>query len=172
MPSSVPSGEVSTSGDSQPTVASPLVPIRVLDQTSTAAEERPSQVTLALNLVLEDLPRAALLLASLSAFLDPQAVSRAIIVAPDAEYEPLKLALAGSAAVPFPVTLVRESALLGQRRPQEWDTYATQMALKLLVSNMVETQYYLTLDADVLALRKMGLPDLLPGGKALYIDER
>ena len=67
-----------------------------------------------------------------------------------------------------------ESHLLGQGWMQDDDIspYAKQMALKLLVAQAIETEYYLTLDADVLALRHMDYDDVIMGHKALYINER
>jgi hypothetical protein len=131
-------------------------------------------VTLALNLVLPDLPRAALLLWSVTRFLDPTAVHTLLIIVPDAEHAPLSTLLSPSLGGwgSVPVVVLRESELLGSERPPQWDSYATQMALKLLVARKVETPWYLTLDADVLLARPLTAADLVMQGRAVYVDER
>lgn len=49
-----------------------------------------------------------------------------------------------------------------------------QMALKLLVSRVVETEFYVTLDADVLAAGAVTHRDLVTAeeGRAVFVDER
>ena len=44
--------------------------------------------------------------------------------------------------------------------PALWDTYAVAMALKLLAATLVETDFYLTLDSDLVATRRLRPEDL------------
>jgi len=64
---------------------------------------------------------------------------------------------------------VPETSLLdfAPHRPK----YALQMALKLLVARIVRTDYYVTLDADVIATGPVCAEALLPGGRAAYAAE-
>ncbi|CAM9290634.1 unnamed protein product [Scytosiphon promiscuus] len=53
-----------------------------------------------------------------------------------------------------------------------WSTYSLQMALKLLASSLMQTPFYLTLDADVLCTKnKLSEQDLLPQGKGNFVPE-
>lgn len=81
-------------------------------------------MTLALNLVLQDVPRALLLFSSLSRFVDPSAVSTLLLIAPDSQAWVLRQLVH---ACPFPCHVIPESALLGQPKPQHWDSYAVQV---------------------------------------------
>ena len=81
-----------------------------------------------------------------------------------------------------PITFVDERSLLpasgrgggrvgGVVKPW-WDTNALQMALKLLASSLVSTDFYLTLDADVLCTKEvLSEEDLLPQGKGNFVPE-
>ena len=41
------------------------------------------------------------------------------------------------------------------------DGYSLQMAIKLFIANIIETQFYVTLDADVVLLRRFAYQDLI-----------
>ena len=134
-------------------------------------------ITLALNLILEDTPRALLLFSSLHQFFNFDHVHQFLIIVPDHHYMPMHLLLQNMTrlkAVVVPESHLFALAGVGSGKgPLDADGYAKQMTLKLLVAQMIETEYYLTLDADVLALKAaMGFDDLVMDQKAMYINER
>ncbi|CAM9511053.1 unnamed protein product [Ectocarpus sp. 12 AP-2014] len=74
------------------------------------------------------------------------------------------------------LTMVDEIQLLSNagvnKVESRWHTYSVQMALKLLASSLVQTPFYLTLDADVLCSKdQLTEEDLLPQGKGNYVPE-
>ncbi|CAM9898873.1 unnamed protein product [Ectocarpus fasciculatus] len=74
------------------------------------------------------------------------------------------------------LTMVDETQLLSNagvdKVESRWHAYSVQMALKLLASSLVQTPFYLTLDADVLCSKdQLTEEDLLPHGKANYVPE-
>jgi len=142
-------------------------------------------LTIALNLVINDVPRVLLLLSTLPHYLPSPPVKRLLLVVPDHHYPTLSTLIShGLLADCYPTTIIRESILLHHMPPPSWDKYAIQMALKLLVSTMVDTDYYLTLDADVIAVGPLpGLQEIRPPPlhassstsgrfKAVYVNER
>jgi hypothetical protein len=122
---------------------------------------------------LDDAPRALLLFASLSRFLPPSSVHHLYIITPDTHAFALSPFCHMS---PYPCTVLPESTLLlpaPNATHSHWEGYAVQMALKLLASRHVATEYYITLDADVLACGPIGHADLVnEKGKARFVDER
>lgn len=135
------------------------------------------KITLALNLILDDTPRALLLLSSLQQFFNFHHVHQFLIIVPDHHYLPIHLIFQNMTMLK--AVVIQESQLLvGNDEEEEEglkaaDGYAKQMALKLLVAQIIQTEYYLTLDADVLALKAgMGFEDLVMDQKAIYVNER
>lgn len=119
------------------------------------------QISLVLPLTLRDAGRALLLLETLQHWVDPSSVRTLFIVVPVVEenaYTWLE-----REATPFAVEVVPEDSLFSvdpATRPS-WLGYAVQMAVKLLVSRLVPTRFYLTLDADCLAVRPLHAADLV-----------
>lgn len=92
-----------------------------------------------------------------------------IVVVPDAHA--FALGLFEVLDTCFATSLINESALFdGLLRPG-WNKYALQMAIKLLIAQHVTTNYYITLDADVVLVGSIDVHKILPGGKAMYVAE-
>ena len=85
---------------------------------------------------------------------------RWLVVCPDADAAPIgrRLQSMGAAAV----EVVAEDSLLPSLAGKTG--WFKQQLVKLAASERVATPHYLTLDADVMLLRRAGLDDLLPGG--------
>lgn len=66
----------------------------------------------------------------------------------------------------LPISIVGESSLFDGTIDPSWNKYALQMALKLLVAQIVMTEHYITLDADVVVVGSLDTKQLLPDGKA------
>ena len=62
--------------------------------------------------------------------------------------------------------IVGQSSLIDGVIATTWDKYALQMALKLLVAQHVQTEQYVTLDADVIIVGDLNMTQLLPDGRA------
>ena len=138
-----------------------------------------SGLTLVLALALSDATRAAeVLLPSLARLHSSQQVETAVyemlVLVPDRDHSAIAALFATrSDSLPFPVVIVPESTLLGfEAFVGQYYSYAIQMSLKLLAARLVSTEYYLTLDADVLLLQPSLLTRLLvPGPRGVYEDE-
>jgi hypothetical protein len=146
-----------------------------------------------LTLTLRDLPRAASLFASLahqlrcghsdgdSAASEPCWLTELVVVVPDGEAAGIEALLgdrAGTVRVVQETSLLFGSAHAISSAPQNmasWDTYAVAMSLKLLVANIVRSDFYVTLDADVLVTKRFGPRDLFSFGigapRALFVAE-
>lgn len=150
-------------GDAQPTQSSP---------------GHSGQISAVLVVTLTDVDLALLLLETLKARGAMEIFGDFFMVVPSAELERIEAILRQASFITENdskgVVLVDERRLLprdGNIEPW-WSKYALQMALKLLVSSLIRTEYYLTLDADILC-SKVGLSeeDLLPLGKGNYVPE-
>ena len=128
-----------------------------------------SDITLVLLLKLSDVARAEFLIFSLFQNHHRSGkvpVHEMIMVCPDEEvgqiFEHLSMNSAAS-RLPFRTMIVRESILLGPTNSSRLEqiqqfsgkTYGLQMMLKLLVAEYIHTNYYITLDADVVLLRPL-----------------
>lgn len=120
-------------------------------------------LSLVLPLTLTDVSRASILLQSLQK-IPRGAVSAMFIIVPDREVGIIGRLLEGfRSLLPFSLTLLEESSLF-VRPQQHWQRqhpYATQMAIKLLIARVIETDFYLTLDADHYLLHPLDLSTLL-----------
>jgi hypothetical protein len=136
------------------------------------ADEDEERITLVLPLVFNDVPRSFILLTSL-AILDSNLVKELLIFSPTRDLVAVQALLEGPIArLSFPVRVHPDSALLGSTRVDSAYPYAIQMSLKLLVHSMVTTPFYMTLDADVILLRKFHYADIVDDeGRALYHHE-
>jgi hypothetical protein len=128
-----------------------------------------SQVSLVLPLMLDDLSRAAVLFNSLK--LIPQGVVHELICfVPEDHLKIMQGAIAGfSNDLLFFTRVLSEKSLFADfnlfGKGQQRLPYAIQMAIKLLAAKEVVTEFYLTLDADLLLLR----PKLL--SSVVNVDE-
>jgi len=76
-----------------------------------------------------------------------------------------------TASAALPTRHVAESTLFQGAVDPTWPKYALQMAIKLVVSRAVKTDFYVTLDADVVATAHLDAARLLPLGRSLYVAE-
>eukprot|EP01041_Mallomonas_annulata_P009798 gene9798-20386_t len=133
------------------------------------------QITLILPLAIDDLSRCTLLLESLTMAREGT-VSELLVIVPDRQYSPIRKALIGfQPDFPFLTSIINESALFTSVNKDQIlkrsYPYALQMAIKLLVARVVRTDFYMTLDADLVLLRPWTSSDLLRGSAALYRHE-
>lgn len=89
---------------------------------------------------------------------------------PDAQAFAFEAVFGGAGGTATTTRVIRENSLLANAAMGR-DTYALQMALKLLVAQIVRTDYYVTLDADVIATGPLCAAALLPGGRGAYTAE-
>jgi len=115
---------------------------------------------------VEDLGRADILMASLSAFFEPNTLSTFLVVTPSDEVAAVRDYLSRWPNLPIEVMaeeqlvpeLLHFSGLRGWRK---------QQLVKLASSRVLGSEFCLTFDADVFSTRPTSLDDLLPGGRAL-----
>ncbi len=114
----------------------------------------------------EDLARADILMASLSAFGDKQLFGTFLVVTPDEEVEQVRAHLSTWKTLPIHVT--SESVLVPELqnypRLRGW---RKQQILKLAAPRMLANPFFITFDADVFCTRPVAVSDLCPGEKAL-----
>ena len=121
----------------------------------------PQRLDAVLPLTAADVERAQILFRSLERFFEP--LGTCFVVAPDADAE------AVGAAVPRGrYRLVRETALVPEladaAAPHGW---FVQQLVKLAAAESVASPFYLTLDADVICVRRTRYEDLVRDGRAL-----
>lgn len=68
------------------------------------------------------------------------------------------------------ISIICESLLFDGILRASWNKYAVQMAIKLLVASHVVTNFYITLDADVIVVGRLLAEQLLPRGKAMHVS--
>ena len=75
----------------------------------------------------------------------------------------------------FPIRLVAEDGLLGvfreYARPHQVRPWHRQQIIKLFSATLMSTPFFLTLDPDVMAVRRFGYGDLIRDGRALLQPE-
>lgn len=99
----------------------------------------------------------------------PSIIEEIIVVVPSSQHFALSLLEALDTC--FITTVIDESSLLNGMLRASWDKYALQMAIKLLVAQRIMTNYYITLDADVVVVGPLNVKQLLPKGKAMFVAE-
>jgi hypothetical protein len=115
---------------------------------------------------VEDLRRTDILMASLSAFFEPNTFSTFLIVTPGDEVAAVRDYLSRWTSLPIEVMaeeklvpeLLRFPGLRGWRK---------QQLVKLASSRELCSEFCVTFDADVFSTRPTSRSDLLPGGRAL-----
>lgn len=120
-----------------------------------------NMITLVLPVTSDDVSRCVVLFNSL--LLVPKGVVfEMLIYVPDNQYDLIKQALEGLVSnLNFTANIISESHLFQRKKQPNAYPYAIQMAIKLLVSRVVKTSYYLTLDADVILLRPLSIDQML-----------
>jgi hypothetical protein len=122
-------------------------------------------LTLVLPLTLDDVPRAVTLISSLYN-IGSEVVAELLVIVPDLQLRvvgSLVTALCQDTGLLFPCSIFAESLFFStfESYTGQVHGYAVQMAIKILVSSMIKTQFYLTLDADLVLLRPFSLSDVL-----------
>ena len=151
-----------------------------LFQTNNNSKESLRKLTLVLCLRLNDMDRALILLQSLHEYFDSKSVYELIIVVPDKHFKVLSILETFSFS--FPTRVYKDSEILlndrninerttdtttpkqhyhGTNQLEQHEGYAIQMMVKLYISQYVKTPFYLTLDADVLAIGPITYSDLI-----------
>jgi len=158
-------------------IASAPIMVHILEKiplqlTSRAivTKDRPT-MTMVLTLTLDDAHRALLLLGSLKEFecRETSIIREVLVVVPDSQAIALNV-LESSHACPE-ISIIYESLLFDGMLRASWNKYAVQMAIKLLVASHVVTNFYITLDADVIVVGRLLAEQLLPRGKAMFVPE-
>lgn len=121
------------------------------------------------NRRVSDLDRfRALALPSFQRNLPPELVHELLVIVPPADLRRARSELADSG--PLPVRVVDERALgVDAGGSPGW---ITQQILKLAAPQVVTTPWFVTIDADVVATRPVDREFLLPGGRAIWEQER
>lgn len=119
-------------------------------------------LTLVLPLTLDDVSRASILLHSFH-LIPANTVHELLIVVPETQVSIIERSLTGHGKyLTFPLRVLSETILF-QRPRNVWaqHPYATQMAIKLLIAQVINTDYYLTLDADLILLHPLDITKLI-----------
>lgn len=117
-----------------------------------------------LPLIARDVPRFELLYRSLQRRVT--GLDRLLIVVPDSQYAELRQSLQASARGPA-IEVMPELTLAPELRVfSGLSGWYKQQIIKLEAANHVASDFYLTLDADVLATRDLHLPSLCASGTA------
>lgn len=125
-----------------------------------------STITAVLPCVRGDAPRARLLLQSLVKYQSP--VKKVLLMCPSQHVDWFLLEFADLCAH-LDLQIVDELKVVPELNECFWVRgWMKQQLLKLAAAHYVDTDYYLTLDADVALTRDVGLDELLPEGKAAY----
>ena len=140
-----------------------------------------SQLTFVLPLALSgtgrpgsDAERSDLLLRSMARFVEPDAIAELLIVSRSGDREAIAARLAASPP-PFRFRIVDETHLCPELAldpatehsfPAPNRGWIRQQVLKLAAHQIVETEFFCTLDSDILFARPCSSEDLLPGGRA------
>eukprot|EP00520_Triparma_pacifica_P012352 CAMPEP_0118647660 /NCGR_PEP_ID=MMETSP0785-20121206/8731_1 /TAXON_ID=91992 /ORGANISM="Bolidomonas pacifica, Strain CCMP 1866" /LENGTH=392 /DNA_ID=CAMNT_0006539781 /DNA_START=80 /DNA_END=1255 /DNA_ORIENTATION=+ len=141
-------------------------------QVKRIVEETGEGVTMVLTLTRDDLDRSNILFRTLSTFLlGGGGIKRFVAVVPDPQVEKIRDNLPRTlGGDEVQVDVVGEGTLF-VNYSNEWDKYALQMSIKLLVANIVETDFYVTLDADVVTVGSVGLEDFVREGRGNWVME-
>eukprot|EP01038_Epipyxis_sp_PR26KG_P008611 gene8611-11640_t len=135
----------------------------LIQSTDIILQSNNQLITLVLPLILDDLPRSLILLHTLK-IIPHSVVLEMLIIVPTNQYHVLNGPLKGAAQnLTFPITVIDESDLFlnPSNIINKTFPYALQMAIKLLISKWVKTEYYLTLDADLLLCNVLNISKIL-----------
>ena len=130
------------------------------------------RITLVLPLTINDITRGFVLLESLS-HLDNTVVKEFLIFVPPLHLDFVQKLLGESVrSLSFPVVIASERVLLDSLSIDTTGVYpyAIQMALKLLSSLVISTDFYMTLDADVISLRPFVYKNIIDSQRRAIYD--
>ena len=131
-----------------------------------------SQITLILPVTIDDLSRCAVLFQSLQ-LMSEGVIFEMLVFVPDHQQDILTIALHGfSQLLAFKLSVIAESVLFKQKLKKSVYPYAIQMAVKLLAAKMVKTEFYMTLDADVVLLQPFNIDQILIPSKIVEETEK
>jgi len=160
-------------GGSSPIYASTPILVKVQNVYSLPVLEEnvDDKVTLVLPLMIDDAHRALLLVGTLQAHSTPnhQSIQELLVVVPDTQAFALDVLEAPHTCPP--ISVINESSLFNGIVKQTWHAYALQMAVKLLVAQRVTTNYYVTVDADILLVGTFDAALFFPGGRGIFVEE-
>ena len=141
-------------------------------------EKNKGNLTLVLTLSYSDVGRAALLLNSLSLLTLENKVFQFLVITPHSHKNMIQSLFSHlTTKLAFPVVIISEEDILANEEfsahyLKQTYAYGLQMALKLLVARIVRTDFYMTLDSDLLLLRPWSsISALLRNGQAVYRHE-
>ncbi|GMH49036.1 hypothetical protein TL16_g00428 [Triparma laevis f. inornata] len=130
------------------------------------------RLTIVLTLTLKDFSRATLLLTTLNKYTRSVPFSELIVVVPNSQQSVFEVVLFDLPYSKFSSRVVGEEELFEGSFNQSWNKYALQMAIKLKVSKIVTTEFYVTLDADVLVANNLVVSDFVDNDRrGNYVQE-
>ena len=143
--------------------------------------EKDNRLTIVLITARPEFNRLPLTLAALASHLDSRRVFEVVFLTPPDDIVLLRPYLSGSPADrwPWPLSIVSDDLLL---KHTHTDSYRLQMIFKLIVAQIITTEYYMLLDSDCVALWPIHVEQLLwpaktkrerngPSYRALYQRE-
>src|SRR5690606_8697296 len=114
----------------------------------------------------DDLNRAHILFKSLTIFAEPNLFSEFYVVVPDDEVNLVKETF--SRWDTLPIIVISESQLLPElKNYPKMRGWRTQQLLKIAIASHVKDRFYITFDADVIALKPLTLEELIINNRAL-----
>ena len=120
---------------------------------------------------VNDLKRAHILFTSLQSFVAAGTISEIFVLVPAAEVELVQQEYACWQSLNIKV--MAEDDLLPQfKKYPKMRGWRKQQLLKIAIANLVENEFYLTLDADVICLKPLDESKLIIDGKALLQYEQ
>jgi hypothetical protein len=120
---------------------------------------------------VNDLKRAHILFTSLQHFVAAGTISEIFVLVPAAEVELVRQEYACWQSLNIKV--MAEDDLLPQfKKYPKMRGWRKQQLLKIAIANLVENEFYLTLDADVICLKPLDEHQLIINGKALLQYEQ
>jgi len=115
---------------------------------------------------IDDLGRTEILFKSLSAFAEPGLFNELLIVCPNDEVEIIKEKCLKWQKLN--IRVVSEEVLIPElKKYPHVRGWRKQQMVKLATPRMLDCDFFVTLDADVICLKPITIEQLLPGGKAL-----
>lgn len=128
------------------------------------------EITLTIPLTVDDVHRALLLLGTLNVFecQGTSSIREVLAVVPDSQAFAMDLLELLDSCLD--ISILSESSLFDGLHTNR-NSYALQMAIKLLVSQHVMTNFYITLDADVIVVGHLDAKRLFSRGKAMFVPE-
>jgi Family of unknown function (DUF6492) len=116
--------------------------------------------------------RVRIAMSSLVRYLDPASVGRLLLVVPDHVPKQAVRALTWEGnPVPFPTVVLNDRELLGVNAWRERvGSWYTQQFVKIGAADHLQSDYYVTLDSDVVLTKPTGFDDLVIGGRAATLE--